>query len=100
VQRIIARKPSSIFSIKPKIDTGEPNMLEILSQSLSIIEYRIAMENLTNADIAITPMEQTVGYWAFHRAIEAIEAGEKATRLLIQRDEVAHKYLSSLRSSV
>jgi NTE family protein len=99
MQRLIARKPSSIFSIRPKIDTGEPNMFEVLSQSLSIIEYRIAIENLTNADIAITPMEQTVGYWAFHRAAEAIEAGERTTRLLIQQDESTRRRLASFRSS-
>lgn len=100
MQRLIARKPSAIFSIRPKgVDTGEPNMFEILSQSLSIIEYRIAMENLKTADIAITPVKQTVGYWAFHRAAEAIEAGERATRLLLERDALARLQLSSLKSS-
>ncbi len=99
MKRLIARRPSAILSIKPKmINVGEPNMFEILNQSLSIIEYRIAMENLMNADIAITPPEQTVGSWAFHHAAEAIEAGEKATRLLIERDALARLQLSSLQS--
>ena len=99
LQRLIARKPSVIFSIKPKlVDTGEPNVFEVLSQSLSIIEYHIAMENLVDADITITPLEKTVGFWEFHRAAEAIEAGEKATRLLLQRDVVARLQLTSLKS--
>jgi NTE family protein len=96
MQRLIARKPSAIFSIKPKlVDTGEPNVFEVLSRSLSIIEYHIAMENLMSADIAITPMKQTVGYWAFHRAAEAIEAGEKTTRLLLEADVTARLQLTS-----
>jgi NTE family protein len=99
LQRLIARKPSAIFSIKPKlVNTGEPNLFEILSQSLSIIEYHIAMENLVGADIAITPREKTIGFWEFHRAREAIEAGEKATRLLLQQDVVARIQLTSLKS--
>jgi NTE family protein len=101
IQRLIARKPSAILSLRSKlIDTGKPNVFEVLSQSLSIIEYHIAMENLMDADIAITPIKQTVGYWAFHRAAEAIEAGERATRLLLQRDAVARLQLSSLKSTV
>jgi len=99
IRRLIARKPSAIFSIKSKLaDTGEPNIFEVLSQSLSIIEYHIAIENLMGADIAITPMQQTVGYWAFHHAAEAIEAGEKTARSLLQRDVTAHIQLSSLKS--
>jgi NTE family protein len=99
LQRLIARKPSAIFSIKPKlVNTGEPNLFEVLSQSLSIIEYHIAMENLVGADIAITPREKTIGFWEFHRAREAIEAGEKATRLLLQQDVVARIQLTSLKS--
>lgn len=98
LQRLIARKPSVIFSLKPKlIDTSEPNVFEILSQSLSVIEHRIAMENLIGADIAITPLDKTIGYWEFHRAAEAIEAGEKATRLLFERDANLRVLLSSLK---
>jgi len=96
MQRLIARKPSAIFSIRPKlVNTGEPNVFEVLSRSLSIIEYHIAMENLMSADIAITPTKQTVGYWAFHHAAEAIEAGEKTTRLLLERDVKARLQLTS-----
>jgi NTE family protein len=90
MQRLIARKPSAIFSIKPKlVNTGDPKVFEVLSQSISIIEYRIAMDNLMSADIAITPTRQNVGYWAFHRAADAIEAGEKTARLLLDQDVIA-----------
>ncbi len=99
VRRLIARRPSGIFSIKPKlVATGEPDVFEVLSQSLSIIEYHTAMENLIGADIAITPLEKTVGYWEFHRAAEVIKAGEKATRLLLQRDAIARVQLTSLKN--
>lgn len=98
LQKLIARKPSAIFSIRPKlVSVDEPGVFEVLSQSLSVIEYRIAMENLLGADLAITPLGKTVGFWEFHRAAEAIEAGEKATRLLLQRDAVARIQLYSLR---
>jgi NTE family protein len=98
LQRMIARKPAVIFSIKPKlIDTGEPSVFEILTQSLSVIEHHIAMENIAGADIAITPLEKTVGYWDFHRAAEAIEAGEKATRLLLERNSKLFTRLTALR---
>jgi NTE family protein len=99
LQRFIARKPSGIFSIRPKlIDIGDPGVFEVLSQSLSVIEHRVAMENLTGADVAITPLDKTVGYWEFHRAAEAIEAGEKAARLLLQRDATTRMQLALLRS--
>ncbi|MBN1689820.1 MAG: patatin-like phospholipase family protein [Dehalococcoidia bacterium] len=99
IQRLVARKPSGIFSFTPGLlDTGEPNTFEIMGRMVSIIEYRIAMENLTHADIAITPLDKTVAYWEFHRAAEAIEAGEKAARLLLQRNAEACTRLLSLKS--
>ncbi len=97
LNRLIARKPAGIFSIKPRpVDTGAPTIFEVLSQSLSVIEHRVATENLTGADIAIFPLEKTVGYWEYHRAAEAIEAGERAARFLLKRDEAARKQLVSL----
>lgn len=97
LQKIIARKPATIFSLKPKqYSIDEPDLFEILSQSLSIIEYHIAMENLQDADIAISPIDKTIGFWEFHRAKEAIEAGEKAIRLLLHRDTVARMQLEIL----
>ncbi len=97
IQRQVARKPYGIFSVKPKsITTREPGVFEVLSQSLTVIEYRLAMENLTDADIAITSPQKTIGYWEYHRAAEAIEAGEKATRLMLQRDKAASSLIASL----
>lgn len=97
LQRLIARKPSAIFSIKPKmVHVGDPAIFEVLTQSLSIIEHRVAMQNLLDADIAVTPVQKTVGYWEYHRAAEAIEAGEKATRALLKRDKEALRKLELL----
>jgi NTE family protein len=67
----------------------DPNLSEVLSQSLSIVEYRIAMENIKDADLAITPFIGNIGFWQFNRVADAITAGEIATRLAFQRDDIA-----------
>jgi len=53
---------SSLFAKEPKLQ-------DIISQTLSIVEYRIAMENLKQADIAITPFNGNIGFWQFNRAL-------------------------------
>lgn len=95
LQRLVSRSTSFPF-IKPAsfISSGEPNLIDVLSQSFNIIEYNIALENLRGADLVINPASHTVGIWEFHRAAEAISAGEKATRLALQKDVVARVLLS------
>jgi len=65
----------------------EPRLADVLSQSLSIVEYHIAMENLKGADMAISPLSGNIGFWQFNKAAEAINAGEIATRLVLQDDD-------------
>ncbi len=94
LQRLVSRSTSFPF-IKPAnfISSGEPGLVDVLSQSLNIVEYNIAMENLRGADLIINPASHTVGIWEFHRAAEAISGGEKATRLALQKDVVARLLL-------
>jgi hypothetical protein len=78
----------------------EPRLHDVISQTLSIVEYRIAMENLKLAEIAVTPFNGNVGFWQFNRAADAIAAGEIATRLALQRSDIARGILDQQRSTV
>lgn len=78
----------------------EPRLYDVMSQTMSIVEYRIAMENLTEADLAITPFTGNVGFWQFNRATEAIKAGETSARLALQRDDIARIMLSRQQSII
>jgi NTE family protein len=59
---------------------GRPNVVQVLSQSLLIPGYRIAMHDLAEADLAISPAVGGIGFFDFDRAAEAIAAGEEAAR--------------------
>ena len=61
-----------------------PNVVKVLIQSLYIPGYRIAMENLQYADMAISPEVGNIGFFQFDKEVEAIEAGEKAARLALE----------------
>jgi predicted acylesterase/phospholipase RssA len=78
----------------------EPTLSTVVSQTLSIIEYRLAIENLKEADIAITPFSGNIGFWQFNRASEAITAGEIAARLTLQRSEEAQRLLKHYQSKM
>jgi NTE family protein len=57
-----------------------PNLVQVLSQSLLIPGYRIAVQDLAGADLAISPAVGGIGFFDFDRAAEAIAAGEEAAR--------------------
>jgi NTE family protein len=104
--RLSRQKKKLVSSIDCTIDdktapptTREPSLFTVVSQTLSIIEYRIAMENLKKADIAITPFSGNIGFWQFLGAKEAITAGEIATRLVLQRNDIAKIILDDTRSA-
>ena len=61
-----------------------PNVVKVLIQSLYIPGYRIAMENLEAADLAISPEVGNIGFFQFDKEVEAIEAGEKAAQLALE----------------
>jgi NTE family protein len=64
--------------------SSSPNVVKVLIQSLYIPGYRIAMENLEDADLAISPEVGNIGFFQFDKEVEAIEAGEKAARLALE----------------
>lgn len=78
----------------------EPSLSYVLSQTLSLTEYRLAIENLKDADLAITPFNGNIGFWQFNRVQEAINAGEIAARLALQRNNVARSMLERQESTI
>lgn len=65
-----------------------PSLVKILSQSLIIPGHRIAMENLSAADLAVSPAVGGIGFFDFDRAAEAIAAGEEAARSALDQGRV------------
>jgi predicted acylesterase/phospholipase RssA len=68
---------------------GGVRMTEVISQTFTIVQYRIAMDNIKEADLAILPFTGNIGFWQFNKAREAINAGEISARLALQRDDIA-----------
>ncbi len=70
---------------KPKrLQMRAPSLITILTQTLTIAEYRVAMENLKDADLVISPDLEEIGFWHFDKAALAIELGEKAASLAVR----------------
>jgi NTE family protein len=76
--------PNSKGKIKPKT-TKPPTLWDVIRQSLAIAQYHVAMENIKLANLAISPGVEEIGFWQFHRAAEAITAGEKAAYATLQQ---------------
>lgn len=55
-----------------------PSLVDVLSQTLAIAEYRVAVENLKDADLVISPDMESIGFWQFTKASESIKLGEEA----------------------
>jgi NTE family protein len=66
-----------------------PKLVDILSQSLTISEYRLAVENLKDADLAISPDVEDIGFWQFNNAAKAIAAGEYAARQAVNEHGIS-----------
>jgi len=64
-----------------------PGLINILTQTLTIVEYRVAIENLKDADLVISPDIDDIGFWQFDKAAQAIAVGEKAASLAVQRSK-------------
>jgi hypothetical protein len=64
-------------------------LIDVLSQTLTTVEYRIAVENLKNADLAISPDVEGIGFWQFNNAAQAIAVGERAARMVLDENKVA-----------
>lgn len=69
-----------------------PGLINILTQTLTIIEYRVAIENLKDADLVISPDIDDIGFWQFDKAAQAIAVGEKAASLAVQRSKPTRSF--------
>ena len=63
-----------------RLRRGMPSLLDVLSQTLTIAEYRVAVENMKLADLAISPDVGNIDIWQFTKAAQAIVVGEEAAR--------------------
>ncbi|MFC2063058.1 patatin-like phospholipase family protein [Chloroflexota bacterium] len=61
-----------------------PRLIDVLTQTLTIAEYRVAIENLKDADLVISPDVEGIGFWQFDKAAQAIAVGEKAASRAVQ----------------
>jgi len=64
-----------------------PSLTDVLSQTLTIAEYRVAIENMKDADLAINPDVEDIGFWQFTRAAQAIAIGKRAARRVLQQNK-------------
>jgi len=73
-----------------RLKTKSPKLIDVLSQSLTISEYHLAVENLKDADLAISPDVEDIGFWQFNNAAKAIAAGEHAARKALGGNKLAN----------
>jgi NTE family protein len=86
---LLARGRDYVSGLTDKFSLGnrsQPGMLAVMSQSMDILEQRHKRIRLMGdpPDLLITPNVADIGTMEFHRANEAIEAGEQAVK------QVAH----------
>ena len=86
---ILGSPPTSEPNNVRRMRTKSPGLIEVLSQTWNIAEYRIAMENLRDADLAISPDVEEIGFWQFSNTAQAIKAGEQAARKTLDGNKMA-----------
>jgi len=72
-----------------------PSMIDVLIQCFTITGYRIALEDMRQANLTVSPAVGSVGFWQYDRAEEAIAAGEEAAREAISKDKRILSYARS-----
>lgn len=82
---LLARGRDYVTSLSDKFTMGnrsDPSMLAVMSQSMDILEQRHKRARLMGdpPDICLVPDVGEIGTMEFHRAEEAIAAGEEAVR--------------------
>lgn len=82
---LLARGRDYVSGLTDKFSLGnrnQPGMLAVMSQSMDILEQRHKRVRLMGdpPDLLITPNVADIGTMEFHRANEAIEAGEQAVK--------------------
>lgn len=73
---------------KTRRRTRPPTVWEILSQSLTITQSQLAIEDTRDANLVINPATEEIGVWQFYKATDAILIGETAARSVIPRSEL------------
>lgn len=72
------------FSIKEKISQWfNPNIFDVIVQSMQAMEYELAQDACRYADITITPIFDTLDWMAFKEAKQLIRQGEEAAEKLL-----------------
>ena len=71
--------------VKSKTRNLEPNMVEVLAESINIMQVRITRSRLAGepADVLIMPQLGELGALDYHRAAESIEEGRAAAKLML-----------------
>jgi NTE family protein len=85
---IIEAPHSSEVNKVYRVQTKSPGLLHVLSQTWTITEFRVAMENLKGADLVISPEVEDIGFWQFNNAAQAITAGEQAARIALEGNKL------------
>ncbi len=70
--------------------TTEPNIFNVIMQTINIPAYRLVKSSLAGADIVIEPQVRRIGYAGFHQAEECIQLGARAAQKVIP--EIKAKY--------
>ena len=75
-----------------------PNLFEILTATMSVIEYELAQYRLARdpVDVVIEPEVRGIRAFEFHKARQAIAAGERATEASL--DEIRQKLARRMRA--
>ena len=58
----------------------EPNIFNIIMQTINISSYRVVKQSLLEADVVIEPQVESIGYFDFQRVQECILQGELAAQ--------------------
>jgi NTE family protein len=71
--------------VQSKARNREPNMVEVLAESINIMQVRITRSRLAGepADALIMPQLGDLGALDYHRAAESIEEGRAAAKLML-----------------
>ncbi len=95
-RKTLKSSDSVLIGKAKRLQTKAPSLIDVLTQSLIIAEYRVAMENLKDADIVISPEVEDIGFWQFTKSAQAIAAGEKAARHVLQESKLTSVLSQSL----
>ncbi len=72
-----------------RLRSKAPSLFHVLSQTLTIAEYWVALENMKHADLAISPDVEGIGFWDFDKAAQAIAVGEEGAARALKNNEPA-----------